>query len=373
MVLLLNKSLYGLKQAPRIWYLLLCELILSSGFVVLESDTSVYIHYQRKIILAVYVDDILIFAPSQADADDVFILLSQHFNMKYLGPPTSFLGLSISRADDGSITLNQSGYIDQMLARFGMTNCVSAKTPLDPSLPLINATSRDQLASPTLYHQMVGSFNYIAVYSRLDISNAVSQLSQFLQNPSITHLKAARHVLRYLKGTRNFATTYGRSNDLTIRGFTDADWGGDKNDRRSHTGYVFSVNNGPVSWTSRKQTTVATSTTEAEYMALSDGTREAIARSIFFKELMVEIPTPLILSDSNGALTIAEEPTNHQRTKHIDIRYHFIRHAIRENKVNVNYVPSKDNPADILTKSLSASLHQRALSIMQLSDTSNTS
>jgi hypothetical protein len=125
------------------------------------------------------------------------------------------------------------------------------------------------------YQEMIGSLNHLAVFSRPDISNAISQLSQFLQDPTETHMKAARHILRYLKGTRHFSITYGGAKQFRIIGFSDANWGGDKNDRKSTTGYVFMINNGAVSWVSHKQSTVAVSTMEAEYMALSDASREA--------------------------------------------------------------------------------------------------
>ena len=291
-VLRLNKSLYGLKQAPRIWYLLLCNFIHSLNFKPLESDPSIYYSPTRGVILAVYVDDILIFGPNKSACDEVFNLLRKQFKMQDLGYPKTFLGLNITRHENGSISINQTGYIDRMLARFHMTDAVSVKIPLDPSLHLLKATPLDKRADVKLYQELIGSLNHLAVFSRPDISNAVSQLSQFLQDPTETHMKAARHVLRYLKGTRNFSITYGHSQELRILGFSDANWGGDKNDRKSTTGYLYMINNGAVSWTSHKQSTVATSTMEAEYMALSDAAREAIARSQLYGELLLKLPPP---------------------------------------------------------------------------------
>jgi hypothetical protein len=365
-VLRLNKSLYGLKQAPRIWYLLLFNVIQKLGFIALESDTSIYYLPSEGIILAVYVDDILIFSPEKSLSNELFGQLQKHLKIQDLGFPKTFLGLNIVRHQNGSISINQSGYIHRMLTRFQMENAYVAPTPLHESTNLLDATPYDKMANMTLYQEIIGSLNHLAVYSRPDISNAVSQLSQFMQNPTETHMKSARYVLRYLKGTQNLSITYGRSSSFRIHGFSDANWGGDKNDRKSTTGYLFMVNSGAVSWTSHKQSTVAISTMEAEYMALSDATREAIARSQLFNELYMQLPSPTVLSDNQGALDISEDPTNYQRAKHIDIRYHFIRHAINNGEVSVDYIPSAENPADILTKALGKIKHSRCLELMNL-------
>src|SRR5271169_498060 len=290
-VLRLRKSLYGLKQAPRIWYLLLCSQIISFGFEALGSDSSIYYSGARKVFLAVYVDDILIFGKSQQSCTEIYDLLARQFKMENLGPPKTFLGLNILRSN-GEISINQTGYIDRMMKRFRMESAATTSTPLPPSLPLLTTRSNDKKANQQLYQEIIGSLNHIAVFSRPDISCAVSQLSQFNKDPSETHLKAARHVLRYLKFTRHWRITYGNAKTLDIRGYADANWGGDKNDRKSTTGYVFIINNGAVSWTSHKQSTVALSTMEAEYMSLSDAAREAFARCQLFRDLNITIPTP---------------------------------------------------------------------------------
>jgi hypothetical protein len=153
---------------------------------------------------------------------------------------------------------------------------------------------------------------------------------------------------------------------LCLFGYSDANWGGDRNDRKSHTGYLFMLNGSPISWTSKKQTTVAVSTMEAEYMALSDASKEALARMQQLSELRCLIPPPTLLSDNQGALDIAENPTKFQRAKHIDIRFHFIRHTLLNNNITINYIPSSDNPADVLTKALEPVKHQRCVEQMGL-------
>jgi hypothetical protein len=254
-----------------------------------------------------------------------------------------------------------------------MQDCSPVDTPLDPSLPLHQRLPHEKSADQDLYQQITGSLNHLAVYSRPDISFAVSKLSQFNRDPSTTHLAAARRVLRYLKGTKHFTITYGprhqSSHSLNFFGYADANHGGDLDDGKSHTGYVFMLNNGPITWTSHKQTSVASSTTEAEYMSLSDASREAIARNQLFEELGVILPAPPpLLSDNQAALAITEEPAQHHQIKHIRIRYHYIRDAYRQEQISIGYIPTADQAADILTKPLHAPAHHHHLLALGLSN-----
>jgi transposase InsO family protein len=368
-VLRLNKSLYGLKQAPRIWYLLLCETICSLGFEVCVTDPSIYFHRQLGMVLAVFVDDILVCGPNEFICQEFYKAISQFFKMEYKGSVSSFLGLNIIRTSE-YIAINQIGYIDQMLERFQMVNCKTAKTPLNPSLPLRKATATDKRTDQKSYQELTGSLNHAAVFSRPDIAFAVSKLSQFNSDPTETHMKAARHVLRYLKGTKDYSIVYGNAqgtDDLSIIGYADADHGGDKDDRKSTTGYIFMINNGAVSWSSHKQSSNAVSTMESEYMAISDASREAIARLQFYSDLDISTSSPpLLLSDSQSALVLTGDAANYQRAKHIDIRYHFIRDVIAKGQVIVDYIPTADQPADALTKALGPQLHQRCVDGMGL-------
>ena len=217
----LNKSFYDLKQASRIWYLLLYNVIQNLGFIPFESDISIYITINRRILIAVYIDDILIF-DQKSDCNEVFNQLKIHFKMEDFGYLKTFLDLKIIRHENGSISINQAGYIDRMLNRFKMMNVKIAKTSLDPSLSLLKVDTLQNRINVQLYQELIDSLNHLAVFSRLDIFNSVSQLSKFLQNPTETHIKAVRHVLRYLKGTRRLSITYGSSQELCILGFSDA-------------------------------------------------------------------------------------------------------------------------------------------------------
>jgi transposase InsO family protein len=365
MVLRLNKSLYGLKQAPRIWYLFLCGVIVGLGFVALETDPCIYT--RKDIILEVYVDDIKIVGPNKESCGEVFQELAQHVNVESKGPIQSFLGLNVIRnRGQHLIGLNQGAYIDRLVEEYGLGTAKVAHTPLDKSLPLLTARPGEKMCNVEYYQRLTGSLNHLAVFTRPDIAFSVSKLSQFNSNPTAIHLKAALHVLRYLKGSRNLCIVYKRQeHTATIFGHSDSDWASDANDRRSFTGYLFMAYGGPVTWTSHKQTTIAHSTSDAEYMAISDASREALARIQFFQELGLSTAPILILSDSETALDLANGTAiNYRKAKHIDIKYHAIRHYIQEDKIQVNHLPGSANIADIFTKALGPQLHQRFVNDM---------
>src|SRR5436305_6824472 len=311
-VLLLNKALYGLKQAPRLWYLFLSEVILDMGFQVLETDTSIYI--REDITLAVFVDDILITGPSVKACNAVATEISRTVQVVNKGEVRSFLGLNVVRNyEKHAISINQPGYIDYLLAKYNMTNAKSASTPFETGTKLRLATATDTLCNVKLYQELTGSLNHLSVFSRPDITFAVFKLSKYNFNPTTTHFKTALHVLRYLKATRNYCIVYKKSTTVPIIdviGYSDSDHASDEDDRKSYTGYVFIINGGAVSWSTHKQVTVAFSSMEAEYMALSDAAREALARKQLFQELgMPSASRPVtILTDSQTALDISDNP-----------------------------------------------------------------
>jgi hypothetical protein len=178
-------------------------------------------------------------------------------------------------------------------------------------------------------------------------------------------MTAARHVLRYLKGTIHYCMTYGHALNLNILGYADADWGSDINDRISLTGYVFMINNGPIAWSCHKKSSVALSTMESEYMSLSDATREAIARQQFFDDLCIIVNKRMLHSDNQAALSIAQNPVQYQRSKHIAIRYHFIRQAVQD-QITLDYVPTDEQIADVLTKALKPIKHLQSVKLLRL-------
>jgi hypothetical protein len=340
-------------------------VIVGLGFVAFETDSCIYI--RDDIIAVVYVDDIMLVGTSMEQCNVVYLQLKQHVNAELKGSIKSFLGIDVTRNwQQHLIALNQGAYIDRLITEFGLVEAHITSTPLDSSLPLVLANPGERMCNPEYYQRLTGSLNHLAVFTRPDIAFAAAKLAQFNSNPSATHLTAALHVLRYLKGTRNLCIVYKRQpHRLTILGHSDSDWGSDTIDRKSFTGYIFMVHGGPATWTAHKQTTVAHSSTDAEYMALSDASREAIARIQFFQELKIPSAPVLILADSQTAIDIADgTAVNHTKAKHINIRYYALRHYIQEDKVIVSHIPGSDNIADLFTKALSRQTHQRLVNCM---------
>ena len=369
----LNRSIYGLKQAAYIWFMVLRDTLLDAGFQECPSAPSLYIHPGHGVIVAVYVDDILILAQQMSQAVEIYDYLAGFFTMVNLGEARHFLGLEIERNwEKRELSFHQPTYIDKMLERFNMTNCTPVDTPLDPSLPLRSAGPDDVvLDDPTLYQEIVGSLIYLATYSRPDIAYASGKLSQFMSNPTATHLKAARRVLRYIKGQRDRRIWYFptgeefSASDGDVFGYADASYMNDLDTSRSHSGYCFVKYNGLITWESKRQPVVTTSTMESEYLAMAPAAKEAV----FLGQLRAQIDNTffraiVVKTDNQAALQHAQHTTNHRRTKHIDVQYHYVRDCVDNGYIDVEYVASYENIADVFTKALGTHAHATALRMM---------
>ena len=351
----LNRSLYGLKQSGRNWNHMLHTFLTSKGFSQLASDPCVYTRQRngKTTIVLIWVDDLIIASDSTSSLNEVKEDLSSKFKMKDLGKLAWFLGINFSFSGN-TITMDQTKYIEKILNRFQMEGCKPRPTPSELGVNKLTAESSEELADKKLYQEIVGSLIYVMTSTRPDLSFIVTKLSQYMSNPTNTHLSMAKHVLRYLKGTIENKLTFKKSKDgLKLFGYCDADWGSSA-DRKSITGYVFKLSeSGPaISWKSRKQPTVALSTCEAEYMALASAIQEAK----FLRQLLGELlnifaldPTT-IHCDNQSAIFLAKNPVQHQRSKHIDIRYHFIRSEIQSGTIDLRYIPSEENLSDLFTK-----------------------
>lgn len=271
--------------------------------------------------------------------------------MKDGGQLRYFLGMEISRkGQTGPIKLCQKRYIENLLRRYGMQSCRLVGTPLDPGYESGCTNEKCAKVNVTHFQSLIGSLMYLAVVSRPDILHSVSKLSQRNTDPHHEDEAAAKHVLRYLCGTINLSIIYMKTGEL-VKEFADADWANDKVDRKSYSGYAFLMAGSAFSWGSSKQSVIAQSSTEAEYIALSTAAKEAV----FLRRLLQEMgwfdKGPLkLLCDNLSASSIAKNPINHKRTKHIDVRYHFIRDKVNKNEIIVEYVNTQNNVADILTK-----------------------
>lgn len=353
----LKKSLYGLKQAGREWNLKLDKVLKDIGFKPCNADSCVYtMKSENKInIIAVYVDDILLAFSSEKMLDSVKNNISKQFEVIDKGPIDYFLGMQITCANN-TISISHKQFIRELLKDNGMEDTRKCFTPLDPGQKFQRCSdcSSCSLVDKTEYQSLIGSLMYLGISSRPDIAHSVSKLAQFNSNPHAEHVSAAKHLLRYLNSTINSKLLFRKTGE-NLKAFADADWAGSCDQRKSYTGYTFVLAGASVTWESRKQQTVALSTTEAEYMALSAASREAVYLRNFLCELgfhkFVQDPT-VLNGDNISSQQLVKNPVFHARSKHIDIRYHYIREVYAKNVINLKYVSTEDNVADIFTKNV---------------------
>ena len=237
-----------------------------------------------------------------------------------------------------------------------MESCHPRSTPADPSVHLVKPPAQGGQVTATKtfpYREAIGSLLYLALVTRADISFAVGQAARFVENFDSTHCKAVRQIISYLQGTRNYGICFDGSNPSSIIGYTDADYAGCLDNRRSTTGNVFMLNGGPIAWCSRRQPCVATSTTEAEYIAASDTSKETVWIRRILPDLQQRHRGPItILCDNQSAIQLAKNPDQRQKTKHIDVRFHYIREQQERGEIDLKYVQTSSQLADIFTKPL---------------------
>lgn len=306
--------------------------------------------------------------------------------MKDLGEAHYILGIQITRNRQArTLCISQEEYLKNVLDRFAMSECKPVVTPLATGTQLLKSdcpsTPEDAEAMSAIpYQSAIGAIMYAMLGTRPDIAYAVTTLSQFSHNPGPVHWTGVKRLLRYLRGTMDFKLTYSGSSSPSpagigsfpaLSGYCDADWGSDLNDRRSITGYVFTMAGGAISWQSKKQPTVALSSVEAEYMASTQATKEALWWRTFLKELSFPINSPAqLFSDSQGSMALAKNPEYHSRTKHIDIQHHFVREHVANRNVHFQFVGTDEMVADVLTKPLPRDKHVTFVQSMGLSSLS---
>ena len=352
----LNKSIYGLKQAAKNWYESLANLLIANGFQRSHNDYCLFVRKEEDgtfSYILLWVDDIII-AGEHNVVDTIKSLLEENFKMDDRGELHWFLGMRIIKSED-KITVDQKKYIENLLKQFNMSDCKPKATPAEVNLKLVKNNGEHQLVDTKLYRSLVGSVLYIGKQTRPDILNVVNQLSRFFEKPDITHWKAAKHVLRYLKGTISLRLTFVSNSSMNLIGDTDADWSGDLDDRKSTTGYYFKFegNGAAISWEVKKQATVALSSTEAEYQAMGAAVQEAIYLRALMKDFGYPMKDPTYIGEDNqSCIKMCHNPVMHKRSKHIDTKFHFIRERVKSKEVGIHYIPTEDMAADILTKSL---------------------
>ena len=350
----LKKSLYGLKQSGRMWHNCLHDFLISNGFKQMIPDNCVYV-WDRGVeilILIVWVDDIVIATKCVKTADHIKEQLSSRFKMKDFGTLSNFLGIQFE-VSVGSIKMHQSEYAQKILERFNMLECHPKSLPCNLDSTNIDFDNQSPyLEDNTLYREIVGSLIYLMTCTRPDLCYVVTVLSQNLSKPKMVHLNLAKHVLRYLKGTQNHGLVYKGTNKLQIIGYTDASWAS-TGDRRSISGYCYSMseNSSLVSWKSKKQSVVALSSCESEYIGITLAMQEGVFLKQMFDGIGLGQSSGVLLNvDNMGAIDLSKNPVHHQRSKHIDVRFHYLRSKVLDGSFVLKYVPSKENVADIFTK-----------------------
>jgi len=349
----LLKGMYGLKQSGRIWHRKLTGIFSELGFERSAIDHSMFYRSRdgERLLIPVSTDDMVVAGNSRKSIDQFKSELGRYLEITDLGEIRWLLGFEVRRQrSERTISINQCAYIESIASRFQLLDSKPIHTPIDPGT-ILDASQCPDKAIEHPYREACGSVLWPAIISRPDVSFAIGLLTQFMQNPSEEHWKAIRRVIKYLHTTKNLWLTFGGPN-AQILGFTDADWASQAH-RHSISGFAFKIGCGAVTWSSRKQSIVALSTAEAEYVAAAHSTKEALWFREFLGEFSDVVKGPIDLNcDNQATIALSKDNKFHSRTKHISIRHHFIREAVENEHIAVHYVPSSENVADVFTKAL---------------------
>ena len=363
----LHKSLYGLRQAGRCWYERLYGEMQKAGFTRVGVDHSVFVKQepQGDAMVTIHVDDMAVATSNKLTMTSIFDDLRKIIDIVDMGEIHWFLGMAVTRDRQArTISLSQKGFIDTILKRFRMEDSYGVSTPLDPHVVLSKSMSptsdvEKQRMRPIPYLAGVGSLMYVSLATRPDITFATNKLSQFNSNPGQAHWTALLRVLRYLKFTRNHVLVLGGHGKIKLEGYTDSDYAGCIDTRRSTSGYTFMLGCGSISWSSKRQAIVTTSSCEAEYVASCNAAKEAMWLCRLLESLGQKQIMPKIHSDNTGSITLTKDPAFHARSKHIDVQYHYTRERVENKDISFHYLPTAEMAADIFTKALPRPKHDK--------------
>lgn len=349
----LKKSLYGLKQAARVWNQTLHESLVKNGCQQNETDNCLYSLTSGGdiVYLLIHVDDFVGSTNNEKLLDDLMESVGKDFELKCLGIAKSFLGIDLTRGEDGHYHISQEAYIAKIIESSGMTDAKPSKFPIDKGYYKIQGKV---LESNAEYRKLVGMLLYLSTNTRPDIAASVTILSKRVANPRNSDLNELKRVVRYLKGTQQAKLRLSASEIPEVMfAYSDADWAEDPLDRKSHTGLYCSVNGGAIMWSCKKQQIVALSSAEAEYVALSETCKEVIWISRVARAFGIEPPEPInIYTDSQSAMAMIDNQGFSHRTKHVDTKFHFVKDMIKKGIVRLKYHPTATNIADMMTKPL---------------------
>jgi hypothetical protein len=374
----LHKALYGLRQAPRAWNAKLNSSLLSLGFHRSSSEHGVYTRTRggRRLTVGVYVDDLIITGDHDDEIRSFKGEMMKLFKMSDLGALRYYLGIEVTQDSDG-ITLGQAAYAGKILEKAGLNDCNPCQTPMEVRLKLRKG-SNFPLVDATLYRSLVGSLRYL-VNTRPDLAFSVGYVSRFMESPREDHLAAVRRILRYVAGTRCWGIRFGPGARCALPmlvGYSDSDLAGDPDERKSTSGQIFFINGGPVTWQSSKQKVVALSSCEAEYIAAAAATCQGVWLARLLAEVLGdEITAPLLKVDNQSTISLIKNPVHHDRSKHIDVKYHYIRECAEKKLIEMMFVGTAEQLGDIFTKSLGRTRFQELrskISVCSLDKSSQT-
>ncbi|GJW91860.1 putative ribonuclease H-like domain-containing protein [Tanacetum coccineum] len=351
------KALYGLHQAPRAWYATLSTFLLKNGYRRGTIDKTLFIKKDKHdiILVQVYVDDIIFGSTKKSWCDEFEALMKSRFQMSSMGELTFFLGLQVKQKEDG-IFISQDKYVAEILKKFDFVSVKTASTPIETQKPLV----KDEEASDVdvhLYRSMIGSLMYLTA-SRPDIMFAVCACSRFQVNPKTSHLSAVKRIFRYLKGKPKLGLWYPKVSSFNLEAYSNSDYVGANLDRKSTTGGCQFLSRRLISWQCKKQTIVATSTTEAEYVAAANCCGQVLWIQNQMLDYGFNFINTKIYIDNESTICIVKNLVFHSKTKHIAIRHHFIRDAYEKKLIQVLKIHTDDNVADLLTKAFDVSMFQ---------------
>jgi len=347
----LKKAMYGLKIAPKVWYETLTGALERHGFKRTSADPCLFTGFApdgNPTYLLIYVDDVLVASKTKAGVKHGVSSILSEFEGRNLGEPTAFLGMKIERdREQRVIKISQERHVRDLLARFNMDNCYPKTVPFVVGR-LLPADGEALDISLCPYTSLLGGLLYVATHTRPDISYATGMLARYSQQPTIGHWNAAKDVLRYLAGTASLKLHLG--GDLAVQGWCDADWAGDLDSRRSTSGFIFKIGSGAITWGSKRQGIVTISTAESENTAACSAVREALWIKQLCGALDSKVSCLPLFSDSQAAIAIAKNISISARTKHMDVKVHFVRERVASGDVSLTYVSTNEMLADPLTK-----------------------
>lgn len=363
----LKKALYGLKQAPRAWYSRIEGYFVKEGFKKCYCKHTLFLKKEEDniLIVSLYVDDLIYTGNLVTMLERFKKSMMNEFSMTDLGGMKYFLGVEVIQGEQG-IFINQQKYAEEILERYGMESCNSVRNPIVPGHKLTRPGAGENV-DPTTFKQLVGSLRYLIV-TRPDLIYSVNLVSRYMEQPNEQHMLAAKRILRYVRGTTELGIQYKRQGEKKLVGFVDIDYAGDSDDRKGTSGYVFMLGGGVVSWASKKQPIVTLSTTEAEFVSAAFGACQAVwLRNVLEEMGSSQEDGTVLFCDNSSTIKLSKNPVLHGRSKHIHVRFHFLRELVKDGVIGLNYCTTQDQLSDVMTKAVKLDVFEKVRERMGVS------